>query len=167
MRAVTVGDSERFCWTEVSVSVSVGTSALTPMEPNVRQVVVRVSAHVGTRVCPCGNHITSIGLSSLMQVTPSLVRLTEALVAQPIQVLDSIEERTPGSWAWGLALGTPERLPSDRPHTDSNGILSCPVLTWLGIWGRESANPNPNLTPPLPTKRSKAEQSGAVRFLPP
>ena len=96
MRAVTVGDSERFCWTEVSVSAD--TSALTPMEPNVRQVVVRVSAHVGTRVCPGGNHITSIGLSSLMQVTPSLVRLTEAIVVQPTQVLDSVEERTPGSF---------------------------------------------------------------------
>ncbi len=122
MRAVTVGDSERFCWIEVSVSA--GTSALTPMEPNVRQVVVRVSAHVGTRVCPCGNHMTSIGLSSLMQVTPSLVRLTEALVAQPTQVLDSVEERTPGSWAWGLGLA----LPRDCPVTDHTPI---PTVSWL------------------------------------
>ena len=165
MCAVIVGDSERFCWTEVSVSVSVGTSALTPMEPNVRQVVVRVSAHVGTRVCPCGNHITSIGLSSLMQVTPSLVRLTEAIVVQPTKVLASVEERTPGSWGWGLglALGTPERLPSDRPHTDSNGVLS-----WLGLGlGVGVCKPKPRPDIPLPTKRSKAEQSGAVRFLPP
>ncbi|ERG93559.1 MAG: hypothetical protein J07HQW1_03623 [Haloquadratum walsbyi J07HQW1] len=153
MRAVTVGDSERFCWIEVSVSA--GTSALTPMEPNVRQVVVRVSAHVGTRVCPCGNHMTSIGLSSLMQVTPSLVRLTEALVVQPTQVLDSVEERTPGSW--GLALGTPERLPSDRPHTDSNGVLAC---SWSWSW--ESANPNPNLTPHSHSQPSEAKRSRVV-----
>ena len=126
MRAVTVGDSERFCWTEVSVSVSVGTSALTPMEPNVRQVVVRVSAHVGTRVCPCGNHITSIGLSSLMQVTPSLVRLTEAIVVQPTKVLASVEERTPGSWGWGWGLA----LPRDCPVTDHTPI---PTVSWLAL----------------------------------
>jgi hypothetical protein len=59
-----------------------------------------------------------------MQVTPSLVRLTEALVAQPIQVLDSIEERTPGSWAWGLAL------PRDCPVTDHTPI---PTVSWLAL----------------------------------
>jgi hypothetical protein len=40
IRAVTVGDPERFCWTEVYISV--GTSVLTPMESSVRQVAVRV-----------------------------------------------------------------------------------------------------------------------------
>ena len=42
-----------------------------------------------TEYAPCGNQITSIELSSPMQVTPSPVKVTptEALVAQPTQGL--------------------------------------------------------------------------------
>ena len=105
----------------------------------------------------CGNQTTSIGLSSPMQVTLSLVRLIEALVSQPTQVLDSVEERSPG--------GGDLALPGDCPVTDH---IPIPTVSWLGLawlglaWGWESANPNlnPNLTLPLTTRRN-----GVVGFL--
>jgi hypothetical protein len=52
--------------------------------------------------------------------------------------------------ALGLRCGTPWRLPSDRPHIDSNGVLA---------WYWESAT-NPKADTPNPAKRF-----GAVGFL--
>jgi hypothetical protein len=105
-----------------------------------------------TGCAPCGSQTTSIGLSSPMQVTLSLVRLIEALVSQPTQVLDSVEERSPG--------GGDLALPGDCSVTDH---IPIPTVSWLGLaWGWESANPNlnPNLTLPLTTRRN-----GIVGFL--
>ena len=98
----------------------------------------------------CGNQTTSIGLSSPMQVTPSLVRLTTASVAQPTQVLASVEERTTGRLA----------LPGNCPVT---GHAPIPTVSWLWI-GIGSLQTQ---TQPSEAERSGAERSGAVGFLPP
>ena len=115
-----------------------------------------MSAHVGTRVCPCGNHITSIGLSSLMQVTPSLVNpTTDRSSCATTNTRSSLQLRRglPG----GLAL------PRDCPVTDHTPI---PTVSWLGlvlglVFGVCKFKPKPQPKPDTPTP-NQAKRGGAV-----
>ena len=97
----------------------------------------------------CGNQTITIGLSSMIQITPS--PLTVILTEAPGGTTNTGTSPRMRRGALGLRCGTPWRLPSDWSHTNSNGRLA---------WYWESATPNPNSNPnlklTLPTQRSGA-----------
>ena len=95
-----------------------------------------------------GNHITSIELSSPIQVTPSLVTpTTDGSSYDTKSTISSLQLKrgTPG-----VGFGTPKRLPSDRPYTDSNGVLGLGLLLVL-VLGVCKSKSKPQHKPDTPT----------------
>ena len=138
------------------VSVRVGISVLTPMEPSVRSLC-RQGVPFGESNNKHRALLTNASNSESGETDRS------SCGTNNIGTSPRLRRGVPGP---GQGFGTPRRLHSDWSHTDSNGVLA-----WLGLawgWGWESANPNlnPNLTLSLPTKRSGAVPWDSFRLEP-
>jgi len=99
----------------------------------------------------CGNQTTSIGLSSPMQVTPSLVTPTtdrSSCDTNNTSSLLQLKRELPGRW--DLAL------PRDCPVT---GHTSIPTVSWLGMAlgvCKHKPKVEPDTPAPNQAKRSRA-----------
>ena len=105
-----------------------------------------MSAHAGTRVCPCWeSHNKHRAL--VTNASNSESGETDGSSYDTKSTISSLQLKrgTPG-----VGFGTPKRLPSDRPYTDSNGVLGLGLLLVL-VLGVCKSKSKPQHKPDTPT----------------
>ena len=134
------------------VSVRVGISVLTPMEPSVRSLC-RQGVPFGESNNKHRALLTNASNSESGETDRS------SCGTNNIGTSPRLRRGVPGP---GQGFGTPRRLHSDWSHTDSNGVLAWLGLAWLGLGlGLGVCKPKPQPKPDTLTP-NEAKRSGAV-----